>query len=148
MSLPLLICPRAQATRMSASGSARRPPGNPHVGMVRTALFNWAYARHTGGTFVFRIEDTDSARDSEESYEQLLAALTWLGLDWDEGPGVGGAHAPYRQSQRLEVYENAARDLLAAGRAYECFCTPEELEVRREQARKEGRTPGLRRALP
>ena len=118
------------------------PTGNPHVGMVRTALFNWAYARHTGGTFVFRIEDTDSARDTEESYQQLLAALRWLGLDWDEGPEVGGAFGPYRQSQRLEVYAKAAADLLAAGRAYECFCTPEELEVRREQARKEGRTPG------
>ncbi|HEX6886871.1 MAG TPA: glutamate--tRNA ligase [Candidatus Nanopelagicales bacterium] len=118
------------------------PTGNPHVGMVRTALFNWAYARHTGGTFVFRIEDTDSARDSEESYEQLLAALRWLGLDWDEGPGVGGPHEPYRQSQRLERYASAAADLVAAGRAYECFCTPEELEERREQARREGRTPG------
>jgi glutamyl-tRNA synthetase len=118
------------------------PTGNPHVGMVRTALFNWAYARHTGGTFVFRIEDTDSARDTEESYEQLVAALGWLGLDWDEGPGVGGDYGPYRQSQRLEVYRRAAADLVAAGRAYECFCTPEELEDRRERARKEGRTPG------
>jgi glutamyl-tRNA synthetase len=118
------------------------PTGNPHVGMVRTALFNWAYARHTGGTFVFRIEDTDSARDSEESYQQLVDALTWLGMDWDEGPHVGGPYGPYRQSQRLEVYERAAADLLAAGRAYECFCTPEELEERREAARREGRTPG------
>ncbi len=118
------------------------PTGNPHVGMVRTALFNWAYARHTGGTFVFRIEDTDSARDSEESYEALLSALSWLDLDWDEGPGAGGEYGPYRQSDRLEIYADAARDLLAAGRAYECFCTPEELEVRRELARKEGRTPG------
>ncbi|MGB8020060.1 MAG: glutamate--tRNA ligase [Candidatus Nanopelagicales bacterium] len=118
------------------------PTGNPHVGMVRTALFNWAFARHTGGTFVFRIEDTDSARDTEESYRQLVAALSWLGLDWDEGPGVGGAYGPYRQSQRLEVYRQVARDLLAAGRAYECFCTPEELEERRERARREGRTPG------
>jgi glutamyl-tRNA synthetase len=118
------------------------PTGNPHVGMVRTALFNWAYARHTGGTFVFRIEDTDSARDTEESYQQLLAALSWLGLDWDEGPGAGGDYGPYRQSQRLGVYTKAAADLLAAGRAYECFCSPEELEERREQARKEGRTPG------
>ncbi len=125
------------------------PTGNPHVGMIRTALFNWAYARHTGGTFVFRIEDTDSARDSEESYQQLLDALSWLDLDWDEGPGHGpastdeqGPYGPYRQSQRLELYTRAARDLLAAGRAYECYCTPEELEVRREQARKEGRTPG------
>ena len=118
------------------------PTGNPHVGMVRTALFNWAYARHTGGTFVFRIEDTDSARDSEESYEALLEALRWLDLDWDEGPGRGGDHGPYRQSQRMEVYTRAAADLLAAGRAYECYCSPEELEVRRELARKEGRTPG------
>ncbi len=127
------------------------PTGNPHVGMVRTALFNWAYARHTGGTFVFRIEDTDTARDSEESYQQLLDALRWLELDWDEGPGRDGAgpgaaeegpYGPYRQSQRAELYAKAARDLLAAGRAYECYCTPEELEVRREAARKEGRTPG------
>ena len=90
---------------MSAEPSSVRvrfcpsPTGNPHVGMVRTALFNWAYARHTGGTFVFRIEDTDSLRDTEESYEQLLAALSWLGLDWDEGPLVGGPYAPYRQSE-------------------------------------------------
>ncbi len=118
------------------------PTGNPHVGMVRTALFNWAYARHTGGTFVFRIEDTDSARDTEDSYEQMLAALRWLGLDWDEGPGVGGPYGPYRQSQRLEVYADVAARLLAAGRAYECYCTPEELEGRREQARQEGRPPG------
>jgi glutamyl-tRNA synthetase len=118
------------------------PTGNPHVGMVRTALFNWAFARHTGGTFVFRIEDTDSARDTEESYEQLVSALSWLGLDWDEGPGVGGDYGPYRQSERLGVYRRAAEDLVAAGRAYECYCTPEELEDRRERARKEGRTPG------
>jgi glutamyl-tRNA synthetase len=118
------------------------PTGNPHVGMVRTALFNWAYARHTGGTFVFRIEDTDSARDTEESYEQLLAALRWLGMDWDEGPEVGGPYGPYRQSQRLERYTQVAAQLLAAGRAYECFCTPDELEERREEARRAGRTPG------
>ena len=76
------------------------PTGNPHVGLIRTCLFNWAYARHIGGTFVFRVEDTDAARDSEQSYEQLLDALRWLGLDWDEGPEVGGPHAPYRQSER------------------------------------------------
>lgn len=118
------------------------PTGNPHVGMVRTALFNWAYARHTGGSFVFRIEDTDASRDSEESYEQLLDALRWLDLDWDEGPGVGGDHGPYRQSQRRELYSRAAADLLAAGRAYECFCTSQELEERREQARSAGGAPG------
>lgn len=118
------------------------PTGNPHVGMVRTALFNWAYARHTGGTFVFRIEDTDSARDTEASYRQLLDALDWLGLDWDEGEGVGGPYGPYRQSQRLDVYARAGADLLAAGRAYECFCSPGELEERREAARRAGRAPG------
>jgi glutamyl-tRNA synthetase len=110
--------------------------------MVRTALFNWAYARHTGGTFVFRIEDTDSARDSEESYQALLDALRWLHLDWDEGPEVGGPHQPYRQSQRLELYAAAAARLLDEGKAYRCYCTPAELEQRREVARKEGRAPG------
>src|ERR687890_2194356 len=80
------------------------PTGTPHVGLIRTALFNWAYARHTGGKLIFRVEDTDAARDSEESYEQLLDALRWLHLDWDEGEGVGGPHGPYRQSQRYGLY--------------------------------------------
>jgi len=110
--------------------------------MVRTALFNWAYARHTGGTFVFRIEDTDSARDSEESYEALLNALRWLGLSWDEGPEVGGPYGPYRQSERMPIYADVAGKLRDAGFAYECYCTQEELEDRRELAKKEGRTPG------
>ncbi|NBO46254.1 MAG: glutamate--tRNA ligase [Actinobacteria bacterium] len=118
------------------------PTGNPHVGMVRTCLFNWAYARHTGGTFIFRIEDTDAARDSEESYEQLLEALRWLGFDWDEGPEVGGPHAPYRQSERMQIYADVAAKLEEAGFAYRCFCTPEELEERREAARAAGKTPG------
>jgi glutamyl-tRNA synthetase len=112
--------------------------------MVRTALFNWAYARHTGGTFVFRIEDTDSARDSEESYEALLAALRWLGLTWDEGPEVGGPYGPYRQSERMRegVYADVAERLLEAGFAYRCYCSPEELDARREQAIAEKRAPG------
>ncbi|MFG3253470.1 glutamate--tRNA ligase [Streptomyces sp. NPDC048172] len=118
------------------------PTGNPHVGMVRTALFNWAYARHTGGTLVFRIEDTDAARDSEESYEQLLDAMSWLGLDWDEGPQVGGPHAPYRQSERMEIYADVARKLQEGGYAYPCYCTAQELEERRERAREEGRPSG------
>ncbi|HAN72839.1 MAG TPA: glutamate--tRNA ligase [Actinobacteria bacterium] len=120
------------------------PTGNPHVGMVRTALFNWAFARHTGGTFVFRIEDTDSARDSEESYEALLEALGWLGLTWDEGPVVGGPYGPYRQSQRMQdgIYADVATRLESAGFAYRCYCTPEELEERRELARAEHRAPG------
>lgn len=92
------------------------PTGTPHVGLIRTALFNWAYARHTGGAFVFRIEDTDAARDSEESYLALLDALRWLGLDWDEGPEVGGPYGPYRQSQRREIYLDVIERLLAAGR--------------------------------
>ncbi|MEZ5116221.1 MAG: glutamate--tRNA ligase [Candidatus Nanopelagicales bacterium] len=118
------------------------PTGNPHVGMLRTALFNWAFARHNGGTFVFRIEDTDSARDTEESYEALVRALRWLGLDWDEGPEVGGPYGPYRQSQRLDIYADVVARLREAGYAYPCYCSPEELEERRERARAEGRTPG------
>ncbi|MBW1598139.1 glutamate--tRNA ligase [Streptomyces sp. JJ38] len=118
------------------------PTGNPHVGLVRTALFNWAFARHHGGTLVFRIEDTDAARDSEESYEQLLDSLRWLGFDWDEGPEIGGPHAPYRQSQRMDIYADVARKLLESGHAYRCYCTAEELDARREAARKEGRPSG------
>ena len=107
--------------------------------MIRTALFNWAYARHTGGTFVFRIEDTDAARDSEESYHLLLDVLRWLGLDWDEGPDVGGPHAPYRQSQRMDLYLDVAARLKAAGKAYDCYCTNDEIDARNKAA---GRPPG------
>jgi glutamyl-tRNA synthetase len=110
------------------------PTGTPHVGLVRTALFNWAFARHNAGTFVFRIEDTDTSRDSEDSYRQLLQALRWLGLDWDEGPEVGGPYGPYRQSERLELYADVAGRLLAAGYAYESFSTPEEVAERRVAA--------------
>ncbi|MBL1068419.1 glutamate--tRNA ligase [Streptomyces sp. 7-21] len=118
------------------------PTGNPHVGLVRTALFNWAFARHHGGTFVFRIEDTDAARDSEESYQALLDAMRWLGLDWDEGPEAGGPHGPYRQSERMDIYRDVADRLLRAGHAYHCYCTTEELAARREAARREGRPSG------
>jgi glutamyl-tRNA synthetase len=110
--------------------------------MVRTALFNWAFARHHKGTLVFRIEDTDAARDSEESYQQLLDAMRWLGLDWDEGPEVGGPHEPYRQSRRMDIYADVARRLQEAGHAYRCFCTAEELETRREAARAAGKPSG------
>ena len=116
------------------------PTGTPHVGLIRTALFNWAYARHVGGTFVFRIEDTDPARDSEESYQQLLEALRWLGLDWDEGVEVGGPYAPYRQSERMAIYRDVARRLVEGGYAYESFSTPEEIEARHVAA---GRDPKL-----
>ncbi|WP_083259480.1 glutamate--tRNA ligase [Cellulosimicrobium cellulans] len=110
------------------------PTGTPHVGLIRTALFNWAYARHVGGTFVFRIEDTDAARDSEESYQQLLDALRWLGLDWDEGVEVGGPHAPYRQSQRADLYQDVIRRLVEGGYVYESFSTPEEVDARNAAA--------------
>jgi glutamyl-tRNA synthetase len=105
---------------------------------VRTALFNWAYARHTGGTLVFRIEDTDPERDSEESYRQLLDAMNWLGLDWDEGVEKGGPYGPYRQSQRMDLYADVARRLVEGGFAYESFSTPQEIEERHRAA---GRDP-------
>ncbi|QKT07782.1 glutamate--tRNA ligase [Gordonia sp. X0973] len=116
------------------------PTGTPHVGLIRTALFNYAYARHTGGDFVFRIEDTDAARDSEESYAAILDALRWLGLDWDEGPEKGGPYGPYRQSQRRETHRAVVAKLLAAGEAYEAYSTPEEVEARHKAA---GRDPKL-----
>ncbi|MEV0028147.1 glutamate--tRNA ligase [Nocardia sp. NPDC050793] len=116
------------------------PTGTPHVGLIRTALFNWAYARHTGGTFVFRIEDTDAARDSEESYRAILDALRWLGLTWDEGPEVGGPYGPYRQSERRELHFDVVRKLLESGEAYESFSTPDEVEARHRAA---GRDPKL-----
>jgi glutamyl-tRNA synthetase len=118
------------------------PTGNLHVGNVRSALFNWVFARHYGGRLVLRIEDTDLARHDEESVEYLMRSLRWLGLDWDEGPGVGGPHEPYRQSLRYDVYADVARRLREAGRAYHCYCSVEELDERRERARAEGRTPG------
>ena len=118
------------------------PTGSPHVGLARTALFNWAFARHHGGTFVFRIEDTDTARNTQESYDTLLEVMRWLGFDWDEGPEVGGPHGPYLQSERFDVYADVATRLREAGRAYDCYCSAEELDERNEKARSEGRAPG------
>lgn len=160
-----------------ASGSDVRvrfcpsPTGTPHVGLVRTALFNWAYARHTGGTFVFRIEDTDAERDSEESFEMILDGLKWLGLNWDEGVGVGGPNEPYRQSERTDIYLEVIEKLKATGHIYESFLTGEEIDERNkangravqlgydnserdlseEQKaayKAEGRTPALRLRVP
>ncbi|WP_442576037.1 glutamate--tRNA ligase [Microbacterium sp. F51-2R] len=108
------------------------PTGLPHVGMIRTALYNWAYARHTGGKLIFRVEDTDAARDSEESYLQLVDALTWLEIDWDEGVEKGGPHAPYRQSQRFEIYADVLQKLVESGAVYESYSTPEEIDARNE----------------
>ena len=113
---------------------APSPTGFLHVGGARTALFNWLFARRHGGVFVLRIEDTDVERSSEEMVEGILDGLRWLGLDWDEGPKVGGPHAPYFQSQRLDRYRATARQLVAKGHAYYCYCTPDELKSRREAA--------------
>ena len=110
--------------------------------MARTALFSWAFARHHGGKFVFRIEDTDASRDNEESYDLLLDVMKWLGLDWDEGPEVGGPNGPYRQSERMDIYADVAARLLAAGKSYPCFCTADELEQRRNAARAAGKPSG------
>lgn len=110
------------------------------MGLIRTALFSWAFARHNRGSLVFRIEDTDASRDSEESYRALLDALRWLGLDWDEGPEVGGDHGPYRQSERGHLYADIARRLVDAGELYEAYSTPEEVEARHRAA---GRDPKL-----
>ena len=114
------------------------PTGTPHVGLIRTALFNWAYARHTGGTFIFRVEDTDVERDSEESYQQLVEALRWLGLEWDEGVETGGPHEPYRQSQRTDIYRDLIGRLVESGHLYESYVTPDEMAARNESL---GRDP-------
>src|SRR5690349_2795310 len=116
------------------------PTGTPHVGLIRTMLFNWAFARHNGGTMVFRIEDTDASRDSEESYQALLDGLRWLHLDWDEGPEVGGPDGPYRQSERGAIYTDIAARLLAAGELYESFSSNHEVDARRRAA---GQDPKL-----
>src|SRR5215211_1028823 len=120
---------------------APSPTGMLHVGGVRTALFNWLFARKNGGVFVLRIEDTDLERSTEESVEQLKRSLRWIGLEWDEGPEVQGPHAPYRQTERMELYRKAARRLLDSGAAYHDFATSEELAQFRDKARSEGRQP-------
>ncbi len=118
------------------------PTGSLHVGNVRSALFNWAFARHFGGTLVLRIEDTDLARNTPEGYASVIDSLKWLGIDWDEGPEVGGRYGPYLQSERFEIYADVARRLKEAGKAYDCYCTQEEVEERRQAARSQNRTSG------
>jgi glutamyl-tRNA synthetase len=112
------------------------------VGLARTALFNWAFARHHHGAFVFRVEDTDAARNTSESYDTLLEVMRWLGFDWDEGPEVGGPHGPYLQSERFDIYAGIVARLRASTHAYDCYCTTAELEARNDKARAEGRAPG------
>ncbi len=117
---------------------APSPTGYLHVGGARTALFNWLYARRHGGTFILRIEDTDVERSSADMVSGILSSMTWLGLTWDEGPGVGGPHAPYFQTERLDKYRAAADRLVRAGRAYYCYCRPEDLRAKREAAEAAG----------
>jgi glutamyl-tRNA synthetase len=121
---------------------APAPSGSIHVGNARSALFSWLYARHHDGVFVLRIEDTDESRVTEEAYRGVVEDLRWLGLDWDEGPDIGGPHGPYRQSERLALYHEMSERLLASGHAYRCWCTPEELEERRKAAMARGEPPG------
>jgi glutamyl-tRNA synthetase len=121
---------------------APAPSGAIHVGNARTALYSWLTAKHHGGSFVLRVEDTDASRVSEEAFHAVMDSLRWLGLEWDEGPDVGGPHAPYRQSERMEIYREHAQTLVDAGRAYRCYCTPEELEERRQAALARGEAPG------
>lgn len=110
------------------------PTGSPHVGFARAALYNWTFARHHGGAFVFRVEDTDKERSTEESYLSMLGAMRWLGLDWDEGPEVGGPHGPYRQSERTQIYRDVLAKLVASSYTYDCFCTTDEVTARRRES--------------
>jgi glutamyl-tRNA synthetase len=121
---------------------APSPTGDLHVGNIRTALFDWAYARHTGGTFLFRIEDTDTTRVTDEYINAAIDTLKWLGLQWDEGPEVGGPNGPYLQSQRLDIYAEWAQKFLTQGDAYHCYCSPDELEAVREAQRTANVAPG------
>ncbi len=119
---------------------APSPTGNPHIGNIRTAMFNWLFARRNGGQFVVRVEDTDQGRITEGAVDHILDGLEWLGIDWDEGPRVGGPYGPYFQSERLERYHAAAQRLIASGEAYRCYCPPERVaELRKEQARNKQR---------
>ena len=113
---------------------APSPSGNLHVGTARTALFNYLFAKKNKGTFVLRIEDTDAERTSQAYVDNIFDSLKALGLNWDEGPDVGGAYGPYTQSQRFDIYPKYIQKLLDEGFAYECFCTPEELEAEKEEA--------------
>ena len=110
------------------------PTGSPHVGLARTALFNWAFARHHGGTIVFRMEDTDKERSTQESYDAILDVWRWLGLTWDEGIEVGGPHGPYKQSERTDVYRDVLSRLAESSFTYDCFCTTDEVTARRKAA--------------
>jgi nondiscriminating glutamyl-tRNA synthetase len=121
---------------------APSPTGHLHIGNARTAILNWLFAKHSGGAFILRVEDTDMERSTKEFEASIFQDLRWLGLNWDEGPDAGGNWGPYRQSERLKIYHQHAEQLIAKGQAYYCYCTPEELEARRDAAMKAGQRPG------
>ncbi|MBW2404386.1 MAG: glutamate--tRNA ligase, partial [Deltaproteobacteria bacterium] len=123
---------------------APSPTGYLHIGGVRTALYSWLWARQHKGTFILRIEDTDRERSTEESIQIVLESMRWLGLDWDEGPGVGGDHGPYVQSERLDIYAEYAGKLIQSGHAYRCYATKEDIAAAREVHRKTGTKDGFR----
>ncbi|MBT3341202.1 MAG: glutamate--tRNA ligase [Planctomycetes bacterium] len=125
---------------------APSPTGKLHIGGARTALFNWAFARRHGGVFILRIEDTDTERNSQESLDSILSAMRWLGLDWDEGPGVGGDFGPYAQSERMPLYDAAIQKGLTEGWLYRCFCTPERVNALKEEQRNRKENPRYDRA--
>lgn len=120
---------------------APSPTGAPHIGNLRTALFNWLWARHNAGVFILRVEDTDQAREVDNGLQLIMESLRFLGMDWDEGPDIGGAYGPYRQSERLEIYKKYADELIAKGAAYKCYDTPEELEQMRQEQIARGEQP-------
>ena len=121
---------------------APSPTGFLHLGGLRTALFNWLYARHTGGQFILRIEDTDQSRFDPESLHAIMTGLRWLGLEWDEGPDVGGPYGPYVQSERKALYHGYVEQLIASGHAYRCYVTSEELDAMRDEQRAKGLQQG------
>ena len=125
---------------------APSPTGDPHVGTAYIALFNLAFARQHGGEFILRIEDTDQTRSTAESEQAILDSLRWLGLEWDEGPDIGGPHGPYRQSERKHIYKDYAMHLVEAGHAFLCFRTPEELDELRETRRASGDHTALKQS--
>ncbi|MCB0105918.1 MAG: glutamate--tRNA ligase, partial [Caldilineaceae bacterium] len=124
---------------------APSPTGYLHLGGLRTALFNWLYARHTGGQFILRIEDTDQNRYNPESLDDIMRGLRWLGLDWDEGPDIGGPYGPYVQTERQALYHDYIEKLIASGHAYKCYVTSEELDAMREEQRAKGQPMGYDR---
>ncbi|MBE0610968.1 MAG: glutamate--tRNA ligase, partial [Dehalococcoidia bacterium] len=139
---PVELCTVTDSSRPVRTRYAPSPTGDPHVGNIRSALFSWAYARAHGGQFLLRIEDTDRNRLVETSVGAIMESLRWLGIDWDEGPDIGGPHAPYFQSRRLPLYQKAAETLMDRGRAYRCFCSVERLDQMRAAQAAAKRPPG------